>query len=1157
MKKQIVITLAFFLLLFPSMVRAQESTPKPECGKASFLTRLLNGKYAHCGGNISRPLTSLLSVPAKVLQTTQTATVKLLTAPVGQAAGPVTILRQIALPQTGIATSSSKVWIAGKGIALVGNQITNTGILTLSPGAGIGVVRNQITNTDKGSDQALFKNIVVANQDTIAATANADSFTIEAGGGIALSTDAVNKKLTISSTVSGSSLTNSGTTVLQASSGQTADILDIRNSSGSNLAYFNSVGALRLPANGLQVGSTQLYVANGRVGINTVTPTMALDVNGSVNVATNQGITLTANNDTGSIVRLINLKATTKYDRPWISSIDYTGRHVVAFGALDTNWDSNLHKRFELKTVGAAGGPDAQTMLTRLAIDYDTQLANVIFGRNASVGIHNNYGEKAVFVMNEKDPTNTTTIPLGQWTSEIGSDGGTVMTFDPKVMTGTETATLRLFRETNTTNDQKRIVVYKGDGTTTETFTINAGTGATAIDANAQALALGDGTNTTAYVNVQATRMQMGYDGSNATIQSGNSKGIKFNVNASSFGQGTVMTITSAGRVGIGTTGPSSLLSVGSTSQFQVDTTGAIAAAAGIISSGTITFSGLNTAGGIVYTDANGTLGTSVVGAPGQCLVSNGAAAPTWGACGTGNSSSNWAIGTGAISPINATLDLLIGGTSTAAAKFAFLNVSSGTPTASIAGNIVLNSAGVIQTTLNQPLTIGGDSTGTISLMPLNGMGGRVGINTTAPTASLHVASNSGSLAVGDGTNATAYANFQANRTMVGYDGSFAVLQGGTSKGVKLNVGNASFGQGTALTIKSTGEVGIGTTSPSTPLHVKGGTTDVAKFENSAGGTACTLSATTGLLSCTSDQRLKKNIDSLDPAMDQVMRLRPVEYNWNFEGDTQTKHTGFIAQEVEQVFPTLVSTDASSGYKQLSMIGLVPYLTRAIQEQELKISNLDQQLSGGDLQKQLDNQGQKLLSLESRLTTLEQKPQLSIADFVNQSLDFTKLISFLSDVTFKGKAIFTKPPEFSQDTTGIAVIKPGVDQVRVNFDSPYAHVPQVNVTLRLPMDAAAQHAILSANLQYGVTDITETGFTLKLGQPAPVETSFSWVAVTTAQPHITVSGDASAAPISTPEPTPDLSPSPTSASSAIPTSSPLVTQPSPASDSTSSGLISD
>lgn len=72
----------------------------------------------------------------------------------------------------------------------------------------------------------------------------------------------------------------------------------------------------------------------------------------------------------------------------------------------------------------------------------------------------------------------------------------------------------------------------------------------------------------------------------------------------------------SGGNFGIGTNNPLSLFSVGNTSQFQVNSTGAIASATGITSSGAIQFSGLTTAG-IVFTSATGLLSSAAVSGDG------------------------------------------------------------------------------------------------------------------------------------------------------------------------------------------------------------------------------------------------------------------------------------------------------------------------------------------------------------------------------------------------------------------------------------------------------------------------------------------------------------------------------------------------------------
>jgi len=83
------------------------------------------------------------------------------------------------------------------------------------------------------------------------------------------------------------------------------------------------------------------------------------------------------------------------------------------------------------------------------------------------------------------------------------------------------------------------------------------------------------------------------------------------------------MRINSSGYVGIGTTNPSALFSVGLTSQFQVNTSGAIAAATGITSSGTIKFSGL-TASKVVFTDASSNLTSTGIGTSSQFIKGDG-----------------------------------------------------------------------------------------------------------------------------------------------------------------------------------------------------------------------------------------------------------------------------------------------------------------------------------------------------------------------------------------------------------------------------------------------------------------------------------------------------------------------------------------------------
>ncbi len=78
-----------------------------------------------------------------------------------------------------------------------------------------------------------------------------------------------------------------------------------------------------------------------------------------------------------------------------------------------------------------------------------------------------------------------------------------------------------------------------------------------------------------------------------------------------------------------------------------------------------------------------------------------------------------WAQALGALYNVNNTVDLLVGSNATTSAKFAFINVASGTPTASVSGSVAnvatyLTGNGNLATTNMADLTLGGSSTGNV-----------------------------------------------------------------------------------------------------------------------------------------------------------------------------------------------------------------------------------------------------------------------------------------------------------------------------------------------------------------------------------------------------------------------------------------------------------
>ncbi len=92
-----------------------------------------------------------------------------------------------------------------------------------------------------------------------------------------------------------------------------------------------------------------------------------------------------------------------------------------------------------------------------------------------------------------------------------------------------------------------------------------------------------------------------------------------------------------------------------------------------------------------------------------------------------------------------------------------------------------------------------------------------------------------------------------------------------------------------------------------------------------------------GLLS--SDERLKKNITDLSSVLDTLSQVRTVNFNWNTESNTDPQHIGFIAQDLKNYYPELVSLQ-SDGYYKVSYALMTPILTKAIQEINANITDI-------------------------------------------------------------------------------------------------------------------------------------------------------------------------------------------------------------------------
>jgi hypothetical protein len=166
---------------------------------------------------------------------------------------------------------------------------------------------------------------------------------------------------------------------------------------------------------------------------------------------------------------------------------------------------------------------------------------------------------------------------------------------------------------------------------------------------------------------------------------------------------------------------------------------------------------------------------------------------------------------------------------------------------------------------------------------------GSVGIGTESPESKLHVTSD-----------------IKTNGYLF-LDNNFSIRQKDSSSNYRdllwLNNANITYLQGNNIYFRTLAGANLGHFDATGNLTTVG---DVAAF---------------------SDEKLKKNVKTIDNALDKVKQLRGVEYE---RKDIDKKGLGFIAQEVEKVLPELVSQH--DDFKTVSYANVVSVLVEAIKE---------------------------------------------------------------------------------------------------------------------------------------------------------------------------------------------------------------------------------
>ena len=146
----------------------------------------------------------------------------------------------------------------------------------------------------------------------------------------------------------------------------------------------------------------------------------------------------------------------------------------------------------------------------------------------------------------------------------------------------------------------------------------------------------------------------------------------------------------------------------------------------------------------------------------------------------------------------------------------------------------------------------------------------------------------------------------------------------------------------------------------------------------------------TGTWTVVSDQKLKTNIAPADLVMDQLMKISIKTYDYkkeySFMGLPKNTTTGFVAQDLEKVFPELVVEtkhpkqvksiaednpkldNDEVDFKSVNYIGMVPYLLKGIQEQQALIEENTRVIEENiALRAELDAVNARLKAIEEKL----------------------------------------------------------------------------------------------------------------------------------------------------------------------------------------------
>jgi phage baseplate assembly protein gpV len=147
-------------------------------------------------------------------------------------------------------------------------------------------------------------------------------------------------------------------------------------------------------------------------------------------------------------------------------------------------------------------------------------------------------------------------------------------------------------------------------------------------------------------------------------------------------------------------------------------------------------------------------------------------------------------------------------------------------------------------------------------------------------------------------------------------------------------VARQSISGGTGITYNNS--TGVINCDINTPAEV--GLSSLSSNGNSLSGNFSVSGAitATGNVTAFSDERLKENVETIEGALDKVLQMRGVTFNYKSELNDGQRGTGVIAQEMQQVMPEVVE---EGEYLSVAYGNIVGVLIEAVKELKEELAN--------------------------------------------------------------------------------------------------------------------------------------------------------------------------------------------------------------------------